>query len=166
MPKFRSVPKLGTTGAGLEIKGRINEKLGLRVNLSGLPEVNMGSIGDCEPCYEHRLSPFFLGAYLDYHPLGGGFNLSAGVGYNGSRVGLDADIDAGSWYQIGNNVYSATQVGDIHGKARFNDIDSPMWAWDTTGVWAAIPIGAWIWTWECFISAGPGWIWIRTIRRL
>ena len=115
-------PKLGTTGAGLEIKSRFNEKLGLRVNLSGLPEVNMGTIGDCAPCYEHRLSPFFLGAYLDYHPLGGGFNLSAGVGYNGSRVGLDADLNAGSWYQIGNNVYSAARVGELDGKARFNDI--------------------------------------------
>jgi len=104
--------KIGTTGVGLDFTYGLNSKLNLRASgnyftysyddfdLDDEDEVSTTA----EDEVEATLDLLTLGAFLDWHPWGGSFRLSAGAFYNGNELTLDAV--PGDLIEIGENEYA------------------------------------------------------------
>jgi hypothetical protein len=59
-------------------------------------------------------------ALADWYPAQGTFRTSIGLVYNSNKLSLTAKPSAGSTYTIGNNTYTAAQVGSLTGEMSFS----------------------------------------------
>jgi hypothetical protein len=107
---------LGTTGIGAEIGHGFNEWLGMRGSYG---MYNYGyDYTESDVRYKGKLK---IGVGLltaDVHPFAGVFRLSAGLGYNNTRIDADADTTTGT-IEIGNNTYQTSEVGTVRGEVHF-----------------------------------------------
>lgn len=111
--------RAGTLGAGAEFNVGLTEKLNLRLGYSFLDYDE--SIEDTDVVYDGDLSLRNATALLDYHVLGGGFRLSFGAVGAGTK--LDVEAKPSGTYEIGDQVFTASQVGRLFGKVEMgNDI--------------------------------------------
>jgi opacity protein-like surface antigen len=111
-------PAISTLGLGLEGGARLNENFGLRVGGNWLGFDYDDIKGELD--YDAEVTLASLGALVDYHPFGGGFRLSGGLRFNFNKADLDGtptdDIE------IGDQVFSADEVGTLTGDATFDTL--------------------------------------------
>lgn len=115
--KFGLALKAGTLGGGLEgtigISERFNARLGFNYFSYDTDET------ESNVDYEFDLTLQTLSLLLDWHPMGGGFRISAGAMNNGNDIEADGKARNGI-YEIDNTNYTAAQVGTLKGEIDFN----------------------------------------------
>lgn len=107
----------GTTGFGAGIAYSISENLGVRGAWHG-GSISR-SITESGVRYDGKWDFSTVLALLDFHPGGGSFRLSVGVGYNGNKLDLTARGSSGT-IELNGNTYNIADVGTIDGRMRFN----------------------------------------------
>ncbi len=98
--------KLGTLGAGLDLTYGINEKLNVRFN-ANIANTDIDREEDGID-YEGTLKGQTFGGLIDFHPVGNGFRVSAGLYSNGNELDLDATGANNNNVLIGNRSYDLT----------------------------------------------------------
>lgn len=104
----------GTLGIGAEASMRVTDSIVLRLNGSyfgvDLTESANKATNGASSDYKFDVTAMFGGALIDWHPFQGGFRLSAGARY------VDAQFKAHelNGRTIGNNTYTAAQIGTVH----------------------------------------------------
>lgn len=114
---IRAAVTAGTLGIGPEVGFRLSDHVGIRASATFL-----GASGEYESedvQYDGKLKLKSYGAMLDVFPFGGHFHLSAGARINSNRIDVGATPSAGSGstVSIGDEEYTATQVGRLSGSA-------------------------------------------------
>jgi hypothetical protein len=110
--------KAGTLGIGLDISKMLNEKLSLRANINGI-NYNRNEVLD-DVNYDADLKLLTIGVLADYYPMENNFRISGGVYYNGNK--LDATATPTQSVTIGNQVYTAGQIGRLDTTVDFNKV--------------------------------------------
>lgn len=107
----------GTTGFGADLAYSLNPQVGLRGAWYGgsisrdVTESNVRYDGEWK---------FGTGLLLaDFHPGGGAFRLSAGLGYNNNRMNLTASGTSGT-VEVNGRTYNISDIGSLTGTLRFN----------------------------------------------
>jgi hypothetical protein len=106
----------GTNGLGVEAGYRFNSRIGVRGNATSFKYDKTVDSDDFEIDGNARLKSF--GALVDLYPFGGSFRISAGMRSNSNRFGGIA-TPTGSTVELGDNTYTAAQVGDLTGTVKF-----------------------------------------------
>lgn len=105
---------VGTLGLGAEASFRVSNSIVLRLNGSyygiDLTESANKASNGASSDYKFNVTALFGGALIDWHPFEGGFRLSAGARY--ADIQFKARELNGR--TIGDNTYTATQVGTVH----------------------------------------------------
>jgi hypothetical protein len=109
-------PDTGTTGVGAQLGWGVNEYLGVRgtVGAGSVPY----SYTESGIRYDARAKPNVGLLMLDLHPFAGGFRISAGYGYNNTKIVGNAEPENGS-IVINGVSYSAADVGTVEGEIHF-----------------------------------------------
>lgn len=111
--------RAGTLGIGADFNVGLTDKLNLRLGYS-LFDYDT-TIEDTDVVYDGELELRNATALLDYHAFGGGFRFSFGA--VGANTELDVEAKPSGTYEIGDEVFTAAQVGRLFGNAQMgNDI--------------------------------------------
>jgi hypothetical protein len=110
--------KVGTLGIGAEGTIGLTDSLNTRIGFNAYPFSYSGTVDDVD--YNFDLSLLSGGLFLDWHPFGGNFRLSAGGLVNGNKI--EAESKPNASYKIGDNTYTADQVGTLKAETSFNNI--------------------------------------------
>jgi hypothetical protein len=120
---------IGTTGGKVELQYQVIPHLVIRGGYNYFEYEADDAYEDI--AYSGDLDLTTFGAFVDFHPLGGAFMITAGV-YQGDK-GLDLVADPANTYQIGGQTFTSAQVGELRLKA---DLESSApfigLGWDTT----------------------------------
>lgn len=108
----------GSLGVGPEVGVRFSDHLGVRGS-AGFLNVN-GSFESDDADYDGSIKLKSFGAMVDVYPFGGNFRLSGGARINRNAVEVSATPNDGA--TLGNNDYTAAQVGTLSGRAEPNKI--------------------------------------------
>jgi len=121
--------KAGSLGGSLEGQFGFSKHFGGRVGINYFPYKYSGQGDDIE--YDYELSLNSISALLDVHPFGGSFRISGGILVNSNEITANA-IPTVS-YEIGDETYNVTDVGNLIGKINFEKI-APYFSlgWDTS----------------------------------
>jgi hypothetical protein len=121
---------IGTTGGKIEAEYQTLPGLVLRGGYNyfqyGAPDGTYDTVS-----YSGDLDLSTIGAFLDWHPLGGSFMLTAG-GYIGDKQ-LDLVSGQASTYTIGGQTFASAQTGELRFKGNLEK-NAPFvgLGWDTT----------------------------------
>ena len=111
--------KGGTLGLGLELVAQASDSFNLRLQHTRfsrqITELSSGGNSDLE--FDLELDIGATSLLVDFHPLAGSFRLTAGYGNNANQF-VGSAVPSGS-YEIGDNVYSAADVGTVNGRIDF-----------------------------------------------
>ena len=111
--------RAGTLGAGAELNVGLTEKLNLRLGYSMFDHDD--TIEDTDVVYDAELKLRNASALFDYHVFGGGFRLSFGA--VGAGTEIDVEAKPSGTYEIGDEVFTASQVGRLFGNVKMgNDV--------------------------------------------
>jgi hypothetical protein len=111
--------KAGTLGFGLEGIARINSRLNAKVGANGFQFGYDTTESGIEYDLDFELLSFT--ALLDWFPFAvGGFRITGGLLANQNNVDLEAKL-AGT-YEIGDNTYTAAEVGTLKGELDFEEV--------------------------------------------
>jgi len=127
----------GTLGIGPEVGFRSNG-FGARGSVTFLGisrEIDSDGVN-----YDGSLRLRSFGGSADLYPFGGGFRLSAGARISGNRIALRArpteDVE------IGDNVYTPEEIGEITGRVRANRFAPTLTAGWGGGLTKGVKFGA------------------------
>jgi len=106
---------VGTTGFEAEYSRMIMPEynLALRLSMGGMSYSDTYSDTDAD--YDYDLSQFNLGAILEYHPMGNGFYIGAGVYYQNDDYTMKAKAVSGE-YTFNGTTYYVDDIGDVDGE--------------------------------------------------
>lgn len=110
--------KTSSLGIGLEVSAGLSEKVNVRLGANYFKfskSLNQDGID-----YDFDLKLNSYTALLDWHMFDSGFRLSGGAVLDKNR--LDGNAKPGSSYSIGNDTFSAAEVGLLSGHINFRDI--------------------------------------------
>ena len=111
--------KASTLGFGLDLTGRLSDRLNVRAGLHPGPSyTHTGRESDIE--YEFDVQLLSAAAGLDWHPGGSGFHFSGGFVLN--RNEIDAAARPTATYEIGGRTYTPAQTGSLLGTLNFKDV--------------------------------------------
>ena len=104
--------KAGTLGLGGELMVNVLSDVNLRFGATALDLDLDGELADIDYDFDMDLRTFPL--VLDWYPFDDAFHISAGIIFNETDVGLDAEF--GGTVTIGDTVYDAGDVGVLSGE--------------------------------------------------
>lgn len=107
--------KAGSNGLGAEVTYGLSHIVRVRAGAYGFKAGFDSNTRDVE--YDMDLRLLSGAGYLDIHPFGGRFRLTAGLVYNANRV--DATGQIGTELVFGDNTFTPDQVGTIQGSVDF-----------------------------------------------
>lgn len=110
--------KVGTLGLGLQLTAGFSPVFNGRLGFNNYT-YNYSTIKD-NINYDVALGLKSGELLLDLHPFAGGFRVTGGAMYNKNALNLTA-TPAGT-YSVGNNTYTAAQVGTLTGVVDFNKV--------------------------------------------
>jgi hypothetical protein len=121
---------IGSTGGKVEAEYQTVPGLVVRGGYNYFKYSNIDGTYD-NVRYSGDLDLSTVGVFLDWHPLGGSFMLSAGA-YLGDKK-LDLVSDSASTYTIGGQTFTSAQTGQLHFKGELEK-NAPFvgLGWDTT----------------------------------
>lgn len=105
----------GSLGAGANIGWAVSERINLRLGANQLNYDFKQTIDQIE--YDNELALKNVSLLLDWHPFKGVFYVSTGVVNNRNALNLKATPNQS--VQIGDTVYTPSQVGELTGKVAF-----------------------------------------------
>jgi hypothetical protein len=109
-------PNFGTTGVGLEAGYGLTEYLGMRGSYGAANVSRTYTESDIR--YDAKVKPSVGLLTADLHPFRGVFRLSAGLGYNNTRVEGTAE-PVNSIVEINGRNYDTTQIGTVQAEMHF-----------------------------------------------
>ncbi|HYM36269.1 MAG TPA: hypothetical protein VET48_12775 [Steroidobacteraceae bacterium] len=112
----------GTFGIGVDFDVSLLDKLSLRLAYNGF-NYNQ-TVDDTNVRYDGKLKISSFSSLLEWYPVGGGFRLSAGAIASTPKIDLTGTPTGGT-FQIGNNTYTAAQVGSLNGTLKFGNSIAP-----------------------------------------
>lgn len=115
--------RAGTFGFGADLDIGLVEKLNLRLGYNGFSYDY--DVDDEDVSYKGKLKISSASAVLDWHAFGGGFRFSLGAVGSGPKIDVDGTPAPGTTVEIGNNTYTAAQVGSLKGTVKIGDSVSP-----------------------------------------
>ena len=105
---FGITAKVSTLGLGLDLTYGILDKLNARINING---GSLSADGEQDGInYKGNLNLQSVGGILDFHPMGGGFRLSAGLYNNANNMDVDATGVNNSDVEIGGRRYDLSNA--------------------------------------------------------
>lgn len=110
--------QVGTTGVGLEAKFKLNDRFAVRGTLDTLQWEHEVETDDVN--YDGDLDFNTGGVFLDFHPTGGPFFISAGSYFGERKVTVDGRPRGGA-VEIGGQTFTAEQTGTLTGDVDFGD---------------------------------------------
>ncbi len=111
--------QVGTTGIGGGVGFGFADVFAVRVLGNAAPDIERSErAGDNR--YNAHLDLASAMAVLDWHPMGGGFRLTAGAMYDGNHVDGDSVASVTGNYTIGNLQLPAVLVGTLHGRIDYS----------------------------------------------
>lgn len=110
----------GTPGIGVEAGWSFNDYLALRAGAQGFSYSYDGEESGIE--YDSDLDLRSAALYLDWHPFGGSFHLSAGAFANGNEVNAQAVPGPGGTYEIDGIEFTTAEVGNLAGTVDFDSV--------------------------------------------
>lgn len=111
--------QVGTTGIGAELGVGLNDYFAVRASY-GAGSVPY-SITESGIRYDSRAKPRVGLLNLDLHPFQGVFRVTAGLGYNGSRIEGRADTRTGT-VVLNNVTYNTSDLGTVDGEVHFTKL--------------------------------------------
>lgn len=108
----------GSLGMGPEVGFRFSDHVGIRGSANFLNV--SGSFESDDADYNGSIKLKSFGGMVDVYPFGGNFRVSGGARIN--RNAVDVSATPNGVVELGNNVYTATQVGTLNGRAEPNRI--------------------------------------------
>jgi len=136
----------GTMGLGVEATTDLTRNINVRALAAGFTYSKDGTSGT-NINYQGTAKLLNAGVILDYYPFENGLRLSAGGIYNGTKVTLDGQPNAGGTYTINGTTYSAADVGTVSGEAKYQKI------MPYVGIGFANPIKGSSFTFGCDVGA-------------
>lgn len=117
---FFLTPKIGTQGFGADAGYQFNDMFKARLNANYFSLSHDSEIEDVD--YEADLSNLTIGLLGDWHPWRNGFRLTAGAYLLDFNADVDAKLSDNKDYTIGDNTYSAAELGSISADVDWNDV--------------------------------------------
>lgn len=111
----------GTTGIGVSGQYKLNDRFVVRGDLDSFKYDIDVEGDDADLTYEGEIDFGTVGLFVDYHPGGGSFFLSGGAYLGKREVSISGRGNPGTAVEVGDQVYTAEQVGTITGTADFGD---------------------------------------------
>jgi hypothetical protein len=108
--------RASTLGLGVEVTKSLVDFVNIRLGVNAFSydrDDFGGDIEDIDVEYEVDLDLRSASAIVDLHPLRGGFRLSGGLLYNGSKIRVTAK--AAESYFFGGHEYTPEEVGNVTG---------------------------------------------------
>ncbi len=115
--KLSITPTVGTQGLGIEAAYKINDYFAVRGGPNYMQWSDNPTLSALT--YNYDLDFFNVGALIDIHPFKNAFRVSTGGFYGQKKIDFTS-TPAGPT-QIGNAVYSASQIGTIRGEVEGED---------------------------------------------
>jgi hypothetical protein len=110
----------GTLGLEIEASKSLGGNLAGRLS-AGIMAWKYG-VGINSIDYDFDVKLYSLGAYLDWHPGGGGFRLTVGAIVNNHDISTDVGLDPGGRYWIGDHQYPGSLLGGLDAEVKLNNI--------------------------------------------
>jgi hypothetical protein len=111
--------KAGSLGLGAELTAGLSPQWNVRLGANGFNYTdNRRRVGQIE--YDATAKLRNATALLDWHPGSGGFRLTGGLVYNGSRIDGTSLPPASGVYEIGGVPVPVSLVGTLKGRIDFN----------------------------------------------
>jgi hypothetical protein len=127
--------QIGTLGVQGQIVTPLNKYLDARLSVGALPTWSFSTdVSDLN--YDFDMSLYSLGGFLDWHPMAGGFRVSAGVIFNSHDINSSVTPAPDKSYEIGGHSYTGAQLGSLDAKAEFNKL-APYVGLGYNGIWRA-----------------------------
>jgi hypothetical protein len=121
--------KVSTLGGGVEAEKTFTDSTGGRVGVNYFTGDYSATIDNID--YDMELNLMTVSAILNWHPFKGGFRISGGAMYNDNHIDITAEPSIS--YKIGDTTYTASDVGTLEGKVKFNEIVPYIGiGWDTS----------------------------------
>lgn len=117
--RFAVGPQIGTTGVGAEAQFQINDRIVIRGGADWLDLDEDFSSDGIE--YEGSVDFSTASAFVDFHPFDSSFLISAGA-YFGKRDVQVTGRSSGANVEIGDQIFTAEQAGQIEGDLTFGDV--------------------------------------------
>lgn len=121
---------VGTTGVDLALTYKAADNVNVRGVLSGVDYDRDDRYGT-DVDFAGTFELFHAGVLADLYPTSGGFRVTGGIVYNGTKLALDGKPRSGGSYEIGGQTYTADQVGSLNAEAK----------WDKPGLYLGIGFG-------------------------
>ncbi len=121
--------KVSTLGGGIEAEKTFTDATGARVGVNYFTGDYSATIDNID--YDVDLHLMTVSAILNWHPFKGDFRISGGAMYNDNHIDITAEPSVS--YDIGDTTYTASDVGTLEGKVKFNEIVPYIGiGWDTS----------------------------------
>jgi hypothetical protein len=114
--------RAGTFGFGAELAFGLTESLNLRLGYNTLSYDH--TLDETDVTYDGTLEIGAASAIVDWHVFNGGFRLSAGAVQKGPTIDVIGKPTGGS-YEIGDNTYTAAEIGSLSGSVEMGDSVAP-----------------------------------------
>ena len=125
--------QIGTLGVQGQILAPLNKYLDARLSVGALPTWSFSAdVHDLD--FDFDMSLYTVGGFLDWHPMAGGFRVSAGVILNNHDINSSVTPAKDKSYDIGGTSYSGAELGTLDAKADFNQV-APYVGIGYNGVW-------------------------------
>jgi hypothetical protein len=114
--------RVGTLGYGADLDIALSKKFNVRLGYSAFSIAR--EIEDTDVVYDGDLKLSNASLVIDWHPFASGFRLSLGA----MGPGLSVDVvgkPTGGTYEIGDGVYTASQIGAVSGQLKWGNTASP-----------------------------------------
>ncbi|MCB2226460.1 MAG: hypothetical protein KQH53_07250 [Desulfarculaceae bacterium] len=127
--------QIGTLGLQGQFTANINKYFDARIGVGAMPKWSFSAdVSDID--YNFDMSLYTLGGFVDYHPMAGGFRVSAGVIVNNHDINSSVTPAKDKSYNIGGTTYPGAALGTLDAKADFNTL-APYLGIGYNGVWRA-----------------------------
>lgn len=117
--EFGAFATAGTVGFGGGVATSFNKHIGARVSYTTY-EYSVNDIEESELTLDGKAKIGGAHAFLDWHPFGGAFRLSAGAIENASLSARARPIS--NAYTLNGVTYSADDIGEARGTAKYDSI--------------------------------------------
>ncbi len=112
--------KIGTLGLGGGITKNIVPQINGRLSINWFSYNYSTTASDV--AYNFNLKLLTVGALADWHPGESGFRVTGGIYFNNNRISGTAKLATGGPFTIGDNTYTAAQLGVLTAGIDFNTL--------------------------------------------
>lgn len=112
--------KIGTLGLGGGITKNIVPQINGRLSINWFSYNYSTTASDV--AYNFKLKLLTVGALADWHPGESGFRVTGGIYFNNNRISGTARLATGGPFTIGDNTYTAAELGVLTAGIDFNTL--------------------------------------------